>query len=1307
MVSQTQLRAGSSIRGASLQQNIRLREEKKRKEEEKKRIEQETKKLEEDVKTTISKIEEGKITSYEQIPESQRKYISIDESYFTERKKLEEQIKKQNDAIVKQNQLNLAIRVYSHQVSGGAREFQAIPDDIKKQAKEIVEGKERQRMRAEAYYIQSKYQDLNSLLKSVGVSSTQIDKLKASEIEKIKSTLDYSEKGKISVRDTTKLNSIVSKINNPQTYVAYKNVLTGDIVSAKESPSKLYVKTIVNDKGKEVLSPSVNKFSSKVLTDETKRYQDLGYTSTQAKVLAKESVAQGGVSFTQESAKKIIRDSKKQTFGIFSTPYVKEYIEDAQKKAEQKKQGLNYFTSMSGKTYDEWKSQFEETEDAKKKAEQLYKDISKQEVELKKLEYGNVDGDYWIGSDEDYEKYKELHEETEKNIEDYEKYKDIYSKEISFGLLGGGRKIPIGELSGNPFGDIATMISSSIKGDTNLSFGKAGEYFADKAKKQGIDTKIELTKPSYFGKKIGNFLEAKPKEQLSLLKNMFITNEPQVVIDLDKNIYRLATEEDSKKQTYIPSSSKDRIIINPKTIKKGFDVAGNIAGNILTYGIPLAGGLIYAGERVKEYERSGSIFNEFQKAPVQTSLDIGLVTFGLGSIGKSYLSKPIARETQEGLRLTTRGQEMFGRRVFKFKWNKQTRELEYGFINKPSKESLTLVEKKISTNQPNIDVVGKLGEDIYYSFEKIGKSEAITKNIVKYPKTITSKIAEEGRYVKVIGGDGKTIYLGNPYTKLGKIQRAKVIKRATEMGFNKKYIESQIKLRTPKYEKYTSEGLINIDKRIANLQFKQVKEQPKIIVDKELNLLSRGAKTRERISSGQRVLIGQKDGVGVVLQLIKEEEFVLLPKGKKKFVKGDISQSLSFGEAKKFGREGKAYYPSKTDFGNVLEKLPSSELRNVNFEKYLLQYSLGKKTRINKNILSVDTGTLLFKRDINVVKSKSFKGGFEGGGKKSSKEFLQQENLYQDILKQPIKENKIKSTIEKLQDTGEKVLPKLKEETSLPRFMEGAGAISIYEGTGQYEQYQESAISLPAVTQNIYQTQTKQEMQPISFETQAKVNILQPQIKIEQKQFTNIKEANALKDMIKNMSKISLVKKTALVEKAVIKQDVGLGVGIRSELRSLLKTSQQIKQVQKKTQSKSQKLKKLTKPKTKTLKTPKIIIPSLEGSKSKERKKETGLFKAIAKVFGKEKVIGVGTKQQAEKSLKEFLKKELSASGYLETGGKKVKAKELSLIGEEFRKSKVSPFLVVEKKEKRLRKGGTGKKVQVFRKSSKKNLFGL
>lgn len=128
-----------------------------------------------------------------------------------------------------------------------------------------------------------------------------------------------------------------------------------------------------------------------------------------------------------------------------------------------------------------------------------------------------------------------------------------------------------------------------------------------------------------------------------------------------------------------------------------------------------------------------------------------------------------------------------------------------------------------------------------------------------------------------------------------------------------------------------------------------------------------------------------------------------------------------------------------------------------------------------------------------------------------------------------------------------------------------------------------------------------------------------------------------------------------------------------------------------------------TQPQRESTKTRRIIkIPLLpKGAGGKELvkvKKEDG-YEAFIYKGGKAKSIGTfDLLPSASKKLGTELTETLAASGFITQKGKKLKATELGLLGDDFRLSKTgSPYLVVEKKSKRLRKGSTGKEIQFFR----------
>lgn len=102
--------------------------------------------------------------------------------------------------------------------------------------------------------------------------------------------------------------------------------------------------------------------------------------------------------------------------------------------------------------------------------------------------------------------------------------------------------------------------------------------------------------------------------------------------------------------------------------------------------------------------------------------------------------------------------------------------------------------------------------------------------------------------------------------------------------------------------------------------------------------------------------------------------------------------------------------------------------------------------------------------------------------------------------------------------------------------------------------------------------------------------------------------------------------------------------------------------------------------------------------KSLAKKVEQGeLFNIFTKQKGKAVKVGTAiTQEEAFTKLKSSLSKGLEASGFVEKGGKKVNLP--TILGGEFRESKITKGILVEEKSKRLRKGSTGKEIQYFRK---------
>ena len=128
---------------------------------------------------------------------------------------------------------------------------------------------------------------------------------------------------------------------------------------------------------------------------------------------------------------------------------------------------------------------------------------------------------------------------------------------------------------------------------------------------------------------------------------------------------------------------------------------------------------------------------------------------------------------------------------------------------------------------------------------------------------------------------------------------------------------------------------------------------------------------------------------------------------------------------------------------------------------------------------------------------------------------------------------------------------------------------------------------------------------------------------------------------------------------------------------------------------------------------PPVIIPKASPSKVKKKSDKissSDIFKAFVKKKGEDIEIGkAGSLAEIKSLLGKKIAGSLRASGFVEKGGVKLKVEELGLLGGRFVKSKKDPFRIVEKRGKRLTKGGADvQEIKMFKKSAKrKSKLGL
>lgn len=277
------------------------------------------------------------------------------------------------------------------------------------------------------------------------------------------------------------------------------------------------------------------------------------------------------------------------------------------------------------------------------------------------------------------------------------------------------------------------------------------------------------------------------------------------------------------------------------------------------------------------------------------------------------------------------------------------------------------------------------------------------------------------------------------------------------------------------------------------------------------------------------------------------------------------------------------------------------------------------------------------------------------------------------------------------------VKPSIKIISPKPIPSERVLPVSAYVGTGQYELTDVAPTYLGVMQPSMINGVKPDIKKDIILDVKPKVITKMRMIEV-QKDITKIKVISRVRPVQE------IIPKTKVVTDVVSKQ-----IQITKQIQRPI-TETLLRQIQRP----------ITKPIVKPIIEPKIIIPPVIPSLARRilervEKEPTGFFESIGFRFGKEVKLGKAkTKKVAAKKLEKFMSKTLGASGFITKDKKKIKAVETGLLKlPSFRKSKISKFLIVERKEKRLKKTAPEetKEIQYFRKvkkgkKKKKSLFG-
>jgi len=386
----------------------------------------------------------------------------------------------------------------------------------------------------------------------------------------------------------------------------------------------------------------------------------------------------------------------------------------------------------------------------------------------------------------------------------------------------------------------------------------------------------------------------------------------------------------------------------------------------------------------------------------------------------------------------------------------------------------------------------------------------------------------------------------------------------------------------------------------------------------------------------------------------------------------------------------------KTTFevSTVLEQSPGK----VRYDLFTKKRELlpGETSRAAGKI-DILEGVVIRKKPI-VIEGAGESNMIVGTGKKSSPGYLKQ--LYQEQKVIPISKPSIK--IPKAQPPA-KVQAVL--ETELPLMVGGKGLKTVpYAKTGIYESTQTTTTLQPLGTEGVISPAMSYDT--LSYDAGLKLNYdtlsYDAGLKVDQEIKTDLgtKGVVAIKQLIKEKQ---MFKERTKLDQADIQ---AFKLGLKQKAKQKLQTKQIVRQVTKQT----------TKQKPKPKKPGKIIPPPIPTSLVKKLAKkvdeEPGLFEVFTRKGGEDiRIAKKGTVGAATKVLKSSLSKTLRASGFIKKGGSKIKVSSLKL-GRTLRVSRVDPYRVVEKKSKRIKRGGgEASEIQMFRKSGskkkKKGYFGF
>ncbi len=959
-----------------------------------------------------------------------------------------------------------------------------------------------------------------------------------------------------------------------------------------------------------------------------------------------------------------------------------------------KKKGMEAYTKYEIKS--------EELGVASKKITELEKEFGSK---IKRLEKGNIEGEYWTGSTKDYREYEKLTEDYNKELEGYgKKVEEVKSisgvKEGKEGLLYFEEEkipvslpffkdrtlfeVPASSLTAGSKGGLYAQVASEGVGKVGTELSIAGGELLKSwtGKVFDVTGKSDVVSPRYYGKKIGEVI----KRPSILFDKFKFRGTGGVIYDLKEGVARLATEEDFIKpdlKSTIPSSS----IITKQEAQEAARLTGETAIGFGKYLIPYAGGVFFAADVEKQVRPYDYKPVEFAKAePLQAGL-LGATFLGVGALkGYKYLKTPQVLRYGDEIVLTTKGQRLFGGRL--------RLDFKEGVTYAPTKGKLRIQRQPVGKGQVVESIKDVRPQVLSLSDEPTRKlletfitpikdTKGFAREIVGGEKAIVSKpmpkrfefslfdrgtVLKSGVKIKYKPSGEEIIFRGlSPYTKAGKIERARVLDEFSSLGISPKKAKPMIALKQPRVIESKSDikGLVIEGETGVRLRLKadEVTTLQKYeFADRFGTIKSRGGKP-----------------------IIRTKELELTPSGKsltegEPIFSGTLVQTTPSAKLGKRTETSEIFQAVKKTGETEILLAPKSPASPVVEVELFKQVDVSKRVIPKKRATDVGTGDIMIRKPIDreiidldeLSGLKKDVGQIPRIGEGSSKQFLK--SLYkQDIVAtglgaiKPI--SKITKPTKALETISRTTSPKIESVWAGTGLYErSAGGTGITVGSGEIAPTQLQGFSLSSSLsydggQRIFEA-TKFDSVVVTAPKIKSILDIKPATRLSQEPFAKVIESTKLssKELVKEKLE------TRQLERQATRQ---ISKTIQAQ-KGLLTTTQVVKP-----------------PKPPKIKTPKIkkSFPkfSLKETETKEIPIEEDLFGAFVRKGGEDISIGKFTTEKlAEKTLFKTLRTELRASGFISKGGKKI---DVNLFGTEFVRGKKDPFRIVEPKRRRIKRG--------------------